>query len=85
MTPPLPLVTAMTILPTEKNRGDAKIVSPANLSRGTFRQQTGIQILLVVANLRMNLLSHRVDRGGKAVPLQPREFKLVEFPMRHEE
>jgi two-component system, OmpR family, response regulator len=46
-------------------------------------QQTGIQTLLVVADLRMNLLSHRVDRGGTAIPLQPREFKLLEFLMRH--
>jgi two-component system, OmpR family, response regulator len=48
-------------------------------------QQTGIQTLLVVADLRMNLLSHRVDRGGIAIPLQPREFKLLEFLMRHAE
>jgi len=48
-------------------------------------QRTGIQTLLVVADLRMNLLSHRVDRGGKTIPLQPREFKLLEFLMRHAE
>jgi two-component system, OmpR family, response regulator len=48
-------------------------------------QQTGIQTQLIVADLRMNLLSHRVDRGGIAIPLQPREFKLLEFLMRHAE
>jgi two-component system OmpR family response regulator len=48
-------------------------------------QRTGIQTQLVVADLRMNLLSHRVDRGGKTIPLQPREFKLLEFLMRHAE
>jgi two-component system, OmpR family, response regulator len=48
-------------------------------------QRTGIQTLLVVADLRMNLLSRRVDRGGKTIPLQPREFKLLEFLMRHAE
>jgi two-component system, OmpR family, response regulator len=46
-------------------------------------QRTGIQTVLVVADLRMNLLSHRVDRGGKRLVLQPREFKLLEFLMRH--
>jgi two-component system, OmpR family, response regulator len=46
-------------------------------------QRTGIQTTLVVADLRMNLLSHRVERGGKTIPLQPREFKLLEFLMRH--
>ena len=46
---------------------------------------SGIQTLLTVADLRMNLLSHRVTRGDKAVCLQPREFKLLEFLMRHAE
>jgi two-component system, OmpR family, response regulator len=48
-------------------------------------QGTGIQTLLVVADLRMNLLSHKVERAGKTIPLQPREFKLLEFLMRHAE
>jgi two-component system, OmpR family, response regulator len=46
-------------------------------------QHTGVQTMLVVADLRMNLLSHRVDRNGQAIPMQPREFKLLEFLMRH--
>ena len=39
--------------------------------------------MLTVADLRMNLLSHRVTRAGRPIPLQPREFKLLEFLMRH--
>jgi two-component system OmpR family response regulator len=31
----------------------------------------------------MDLLSHTVIRSGKPVLLQPREFKLLEFLMRH--
>ena len=31
----------------------------------------------------MNLLSRKVTRGEKPIQLQPREFKLLEFLMRH--
>jgi len=31
----------------------------------------------------MNLLSHKVIRAGKPVSLQPREFKLLEYLLRH--
>jgi len=42
-----------------------------------------IQTALTVADLRIDLLSHKVARGGKPIQLQPREFKLLEFLMRH--
>lgn len=38
---------------------------------------------LEVGDLTMNLLSRKVARGGKAIQLQPREFKLLEYLMRH--
>ena len=38
---------------------------------------------LVVADLEMDLLSRSVKRAGKKVDLQPREFRLLEFLMRH--
>ena len=38
---------------------------------------------LEVGDLRMDLLSRRVTRGSRAIPLQPREFKLLEYLMRH--
>ena len=31
----------------------------------------------------MDLLARRVGRGGKPITLQPREFKLLEYLMRH--
>ena len=39
--------------------------------------------MLQVGDLRMDLLSRRVTRGSRAVTLQPREFKLLEYLMRH--
>jgi two-component system, OmpR family, response regulator len=41
------------------------------------------QRTLQVADLRMDLLSRRVTRGDRAITLQPREFKLLEYLMRH--
>ncbi|WP_068317104.1 response regulator transcription factor [Polycladidibacter hongkongensis] len=36
-----------------------------------------------VADLRLDRLSHTVERAGQAIPLQPREFRLLEYLMRH--
>jgi two-component system, OmpR family, response regulator len=41
------------------------------------------QRTLQVADLRMDLLSRRVTRGNRTITLQPREFKLLEYLMRH--
>ncbi len=36
-----------------------------------------------VGELELDRLAHRVSRGGKEIVLQPREFRLLEFLMRH--
>ncbi|HWK88195.1 MAG TPA: response regulator transcription factor [Xanthobacteraceae bacterium] len=36
-----------------------------------------------VGDLELDRLSHTVTRGGKEIPLQPREFRLLEYLMRH--
>jgi two-component system OmpR family response regulator len=38
---------------------------------------------LVVADLELDLLARKVIRAGTEIPLQAREFKLLEFLMRH--
>jgi len=38
---------------------------------------------LEVADLEMDLLARQVRRGGKPIDLQPREFQLLEYLMRH--
>jgi two-component system OmpR family response regulator len=38
---------------------------------------------LAVADLKLNLLNRTVTRGGRRIELQPREFQLLEFLMRH--
>jgi two-component system OmpR family response regulator len=39
--------------------------------------------VLKVADLEMDLLSRRVKRAGRVLVLQPREFRLLEYLMRH--
>jgi two-component system OmpR family response regulator len=71
--------------------GDDYLTKPFALGELTARleslvrrsQGVGIQTTLTVADLRMDLLSHKVTRRGKHIELQPREFKLLEFLMRH--
>ncbi|GAB6041329.1 winged helix-turn-helix domain-containing protein [Endothiovibrio diazotrophicus] len=38
---------------------------------------------LRVADLELDLLSHRVTRAGRSLRLQPRELRLLEYLMRH--
>lgn len=44
----------------------------------------GPETKLRVGDLEMDLLTHRVRRAGKTIELQPREFRLLEYLMRHE-
>jgi two-component system OmpR family response regulator len=36
-----------------------------------------------VGDLELDRLAHTVARGGKLIPLQPREFRLLEYLMKH--
>jgi len=42
-----------------------------------------VQTRLELADLRMDLLARKVTRGDRDIALQPREFKLLEYLMRH--
>jgi len=42
-----------------------------------------VQTTLRVADLEMDLLARTVTRAGQPIPLQPREFRLLEYLMRH--
>ncbi|GAC1348403.1 MAG: response regulator transcription factor [Acetobacteraceae bacterium] len=43
----------------------------------------GPETKIVVADLEMDLLSRTVRRRGQKIDLQPREFRLLEYLMRH--
>ena len=71
--------------------GDDYLVKPyafleliARVEALARRRETGsIQTLLRVGDLEMDLIGRRVHRAGSEIDLQPREFQLLEFLMRH--
>jgi len=44
---------------------------------------THVETILTCATLRMDLLKREVKRGERAIDLQPREFRLLEYLLRH--
>ena len=46
---------------------------------------TQVETALSCEDLEMNLLSRRVTRAGKRIDLQPREFRLLEYLLRHKD
>ncbi|SMG60429.1 response regulator transcription factor [Paraburkholderia susongensis] len=74
-----------------KAGGDDYVVKPfafgevlARLEVLMRRTQSDVlETTLKVGDLCVDLLSRRVTRAGKAISLKPREFKLLEYMMRH--
>ena len=74
-----------------KAGGDDYLVKPyafaeliARVEALARRRETGsVQTLLRVGDLEMDLIARTVHRQGKEIDLQPREFQLLEFMMRH--
>lgn len=68
----------------------AKPFAPAELAarvEALGRRQSGANdapvTSLKAGDLEMNLLTRKVTRAGKKIDLQPREFRLLEYLMRH--
>jgi two-component system OmpR family response regulator len=57
----------------------ARLDALVRRSQGSTEARTTLE----VGDLRMDLLARKVTRGDKAIALQPREFKLLEYLMRH--
>jgi two-component system, OmpR family, response regulator len=59
----------------------------ARLQRMMHRStmSTGTPTKLACGDLELDLLAHRVKRGDLTVTLQPREFRLLEYLMRHQD
>jgi two-component system, OmpR family, response regulator len=74
-----------------KAGGDDYLVKPyafpeliARVEALARRRETGsVATLLKVGELEMDLIGRRVTRAGKDIDLQPREFQLLEYLMRH--
>ncbi|MGF1526108.1 MAG: winged helix-turn-helix domain-containing protein [Candidatus Competibacterales bacterium] len=71
--------------------GDDYLVKPYAFSELLARldalvrraQQGAPQTVLQVGDLELDRLKHKVSRAGKTIHLQPREFRLLEYLMRH--
>ncbi len=50
---------------------------------GRRRGGKDIETVYRVGDLELDRLSHEVKRGGKTIVLQPREFRLLEYMMKH--
>jgi two-component system, OmpR family, response regulator len=50
---------------------------------GRRNSQEPLETKLKAADLEIDLLTRAVTRGGQTIPLQPREFKLLEYLMRN--
>ena len=46
-------------------------------------QNQAVETVMSLGDLSVDMLSHRVTRAGRAVALQPREFKLLTYLLRH--
>ena len=46
-------------------------------------QASGQETVLKVGDLTLDILSRKASRGGKVIALKPREYKLLEYLMRH--
>ena len=74
-----------------KSGGDDYLTKPfafgellARLDALSRRSQgSGTQTALEVGDLKVDLLSRKAVRGERGIALQPREFKLLEYLMRH--
>ena len=74
-----------------KSGGDDYLIKPfafgellARLDALLRRSQSvSVETTLALGDLTMDLLAHKVVRAGKPVALQPREFKLLEYLLRH--
>jgi two-component system OmpR family response regulator len=50
---------------------------------GRRRQRTAAETVLRVADLELDQLTRMVRRGGQQIELQPREYELLEYLMKH--
>ncbi len=60
----------------------AELVARVN-ALGRRPRQTAAETRLKVADLELDLLARTTRRAGQVIELQPREFRLLEYLMRH--
>jgi two-component system OmpR family response regulator len=74
-----------------RSGGDDYLAKPYSFSELLARTEVlarrrgsrGEETVYRIADLELNRLSHQVSRAGQELQLQPREFRLLEYLMRH--
>lgn len=74
-----------------RSGGDDYLVKPFAFSELLARVEAllrrpaaeGAETVLRLADLELDLRTHRVTRGGKTIDLKPREFRLLQYLMEH--
>jgi two-component system OmpR family response regulator len=74
-----------------KSGGDDYLVKPFAFGELLARldallrrsQHQAVETAMTLDDLTVDMLAHKVTRAGKPVTLQPREFKLLEYLIRH--
>ncbi|GGX94806.1 response regulator [Massilia dura] len=74
-----------------KSGGDDYLVKPFAFGELLARldallrrsQHQAVETTMTLGDLTVDMLAHKVTRAGKPVTLQPREFKLLEYLVRH--
>lgn len=77
-----------------KNGGDDYLVKPFSFSellvrvqalvrRSSIVENQGSDGILKTADLELDPWKHEVRRGGRTIPLKPKEFALLEYLVRH--
>lgn len=61
----------------------AELLARVRLMTRKRGSNAAVVTTLSCEDLQMDLLSRKVKRGGKVVDLQPREFRLLEYLLRH--
>ncbi|HEX3445084.1 MAG TPA: response regulator transcription factor, partial [Chthoniobacterales bacterium] len=74
-----------------RNGGDDYLTKPFAFSELLARVQallrrSGLQEVaeLQIADLKLDLRKRRAERAGQVIALQPREFRLLEYLVRHQ-
>ena len=61
----------------------AEVLARLDALARRVRDRADTTTTLALADLQLDLLRHEVRRAGRTIDLQPREFQLLEFLMRH--
>lgn len=61
----------------------AELLARLELLSGRSKPSNSADMILTARDLTLDLIARKVTRAGKTIPMQTREFKLLEYLLRH--